>query len=58
MKVKDIIDAYVRIRTIDNTIPDEVLDYMRKASLEKLYNDDKESVDKEILEMQNKTTTP
>lgn len=31
-------DAYCRIRTIDNTIPDDVLDFMLKASLEKLSN--------------------
>ena len=29
-------DAYCRIRTIDQTIPDEVLDFMRDASIEKL----------------------
>ena len=28
MTEKDIVDAYARIRTNDNTIPDEVLDYM------------------------------
>lgn len=33
MESKAIIDAYCRIRTIDNTIPDEVLDYMKEASL-------------------------
>ena len=29
-------DAYCIIRTIDQTIPDEVLDFMRDASIEKL----------------------
>jgi hypothetical protein len=36
MTEKMIIDAYVRIRTIDQTIPDDVLDFMKNASLEKL----------------------
>lgn len=31
-----IIDAYVRIRTIDNTIPDDVLDFMKNAAIEKV----------------------
>lgn len=33
MESKAIIDAYCRIRTIDNTIPDDVLDFMKDASL-------------------------
>lgn len=36
MTEKMIIDAYVRMRTIDNTIPDEVLDFMKNAAIEKL----------------------
>ena len=36
MKPKDITDAYVRIRTIDHTIPDDVLDFMKNAALDKL----------------------
>ncbi len=36
MTEKMIIDAYCRIRTIDSTIPDEVLDFMKQASIEKL----------------------
>jgi hypothetical protein len=36
MTEKMIIDAYCRVRTIDNTIPDEVLDFMKDASIEKL----------------------
>lgn len=36
MKAKDIIDAYVRIRTIDHTIPDDVLDFMKESSLKEL----------------------
>ncbi len=41
-------DAYIRMRTIDQTIPDDVLDFMRDASLEKL----KESPSIEQLEDQ------
>lgn len=36
MTEKLIIDAYCRIRTIDNTIPDDVLDFMKNAAIEKL----------------------
>lgn len=36
MTEKMIIDAYCRIRTIDQTIPDDVLDFMKNAALEKL----------------------
>lgn len=36
MKDKDIIDAYCKIRTIDQTIPDDVLDFMKEAAIEKL----------------------
>lgn len=36
MTPKMIIDAHCRIRTIDQTIPDEVLDFMKSAALEKL----------------------
>lgn len=36
MTEKMIIDAYCRIRTIDNTIPDDVLDFMKDAAIEKL----------------------
>jgi hypothetical protein len=36
MNEKMIQDAYCRIRTIDNTIPDDVLDFMLEASLQKL----------------------
>ena len=32
----DIIKAYSRIRTIDNTIPDDVLDFMKDASIKQL----------------------
>jgi hypothetical protein len=34
MKKSDIIDAYCRIRTIDNTIPDDVLDFMKQSALD------------------------
>ena len=33
---KDIIDAWGEIRKIDQTIPDEVLDLMKDAAIEKL----------------------
>lgn len=36
MTEKDIINAYVRIREIDNTIPDEVLDFMKQSSIDTL----------------------
>lgn len=36
MKKKDIIDAYCKVRTIDHTIPDDVLDFMKQAAIEKL----------------------
>lgn len=36
MTEKMIRDAYARIRTIDQTIPDDVLDFMKDASIEKL----------------------
>lgn len=36
MNKKMIIDAYCRIRTIDNTIPDDVLDFMKDSALERL----------------------
>lgn len=37
---KQIIDAYLWIRKNNNTIPDEVLDFMKEAALEKLEKDD------------------
>lgn len=49
MTKKDIIDAYVRIRTIDNTIPDDVLDYMKDAALFRLEMDDADAKAKEFL---------
>lgn len=36
MNYKDIMNAYLRIRKIDNTIPDEVLEFMKDAAIEKL----------------------
>ncbi len=36
MKPKDIIDAYCRIRKIDSTIPDDVLDFMKDSALKSL----------------------
>jgi hypothetical protein len=38
MKKEDIINAYCRIRTIDNTIPDDILDFMKEASIQALSN--------------------
>lgn len=39
MNKKMIIDAYVKIRTIDQSIPDDVLDFMKIAAIEKLERD-------------------
>lgn len=36
MKEKDIIDAYLQIRKTNNSIPDEVLDFMKLAAVEKI----------------------
>lgn len=36
MKKEEIINAYCRIREIDQTIPDDILDFMKEAALEKL----------------------
>ena len=36
MTVRDIKDAYVRIRTVDHTIPDDVLDFMRDSAINEL----------------------
>jgi hypothetical protein len=36
MTENDIRNAYCKIRSIDNTIPDEVLDFMKNAAIEKL----------------------
>lgn len=36
MNEKDIIDAWARIRTIDDTIPDDVLNFMKDSALEAL----------------------
>jgi hypothetical protein len=41
MKTKDIIDAWSRIRTTDNVIPDDVLDFMKDAAIEKIEQDKK-----------------
>ena len=37
MTHKNIVDAYCRIRAIDQTIPDHVLDFMKQSALEKLF---------------------
>ncbi len=36
MEEKRIIEAYCKIRTIDNTIPHDVLDFMKDAAIEKI----------------------
>jgi len=36
MKERDIIDAWAKIRKTDHTIPDEVLDFMKEAAVQKL----------------------
>lgn len=36
MIAKDIVDAWAKIRKIDNTIPDEILNFMKDAAIEKL----------------------
>ena len=33
---KSIREAYGRMRTVDNTIPDDILDFMKEAAIEKL----------------------
>lgn len=36
MEKQEIIKAYLKIREIDNTIPDDVLDFMKDAAIDKL----------------------
>ena len=36
MNIVDIINAYTRIRKIDQTIPDEVLDFMKESAIKAL----------------------
>lgn len=43
MSKKDIIDAYCKIRTIDQTISDEVLNFMKVSAIEKLDQIEKEN---------------
>ena len=42
MKECDIIDAYLRIRKNDQVIPDEVLDFMKNAAIDRLRNENSE----------------
>lgn len=51
MKKQMIIDAYCKIRTIDNTIPDDVLDFMKEAALEKL-----KAIELEVASIKEKQT--
>lgn len=46
MTEKMIIDAYCRIREIDNSIPDDVLEFMKNSALEKLRNGNNTDWDK------------
>jgi hypothetical protein len=50
---KEIIDAYTRIRTIDNTIPDHVLDFMKEASFKLIENNKIVNDTRKILEKSN-----
>jgi hypothetical protein len=50
MVKKNIIDAYVRFREIDNTIPDAVLDFMKDCAIEKIDNINKEKLATETKE--------
>ena len=43
MTEKMIRDAYCKIRTIDQTIPDDVLDFMKDAAIEKMNGVNKNS---------------
>lgn len=43
-----IIKAYLKIREIDNTIPDDVLDFMKDAAIEKLSNFMEEKIEQLI----------
>jgi hypothetical protein len=42
MTPKDITDAWAKIRKIDQSIPDDVLDFMKNAAIEKLNSDIKD----------------
>lgn len=42
MTEKDIIDAWAKIRKIDNTIPDEVLDFMKDCAIDRLKNNNQQ----------------
>ena len=48
MNELDIISAWARIRKIDNTIPDEVLDFMKESAIEKLRHNQSDLVTKSI----------
>ena len=52
----DIRSAWQRIRKIDNTIPDDVLDFMKTAALEKLHEIEvkrKRDMMREVVESPN-----
>jgi hypothetical protein len=50
MKKQMIIDAYCKVRKIDNTIPDDVLDFMKDCAIEKLNTLDNVSTVFDIVE--------
>lgn len=54
MTTKDIRDAYVRIRQIDQTIPDEVLDFMKDAAIQQLKR--AERIQKLVMQPQSPAT--
>lgn len=49
MNKKDIIDAYVKIRLTDNTIPNSVLEIMKNSAIEKLESIEKYERNKSII---------
>jgi len=54
MSEEEIRKAYVRIRTIDQTIPDDVLDFMKDCAIEKLHAEPVKPVDNGITVLINK----
>ena len=54
MTEKMIRDAYVRMRTIDNTIPDDVLDFMKDVAIEKINEVNKNSPKQDIGSIKDK----
>ena len=44
MKVKDIRDAYIEIRATNNSVPDDVLDFMKDAAIAALKGEEAETL--------------